>query len=198
MSNLFAAPQQQQPSVRSRSVVKFKCGRMKHERLLDGSYHVTALPERGYLELRSDEDQANMFRLVWSTRAGEVPNDPDNNVILVKSEQTFDKVSTGNDGDRVFLLSMTNSDRRFFFWVQDPTVEGDEELLATIRQALGCNETDALNAALIAMGILPDPAAAAGGEGGNNSNSDGGAGSSDQTADRDGTGRGDEDTKDNQ
>ena len=180
MDNLFAAPEQAPRGWTS--IVKFKCGRMTHEKLPDGSFRVTALPERGFLDLGL---QDSVTRLVWSTRAGEIPNDSNNNFVLTKREQSIEKVSTGNDSDRVLLVSSTTRpERKHFFWIQEPEAEGDEQLLEKMRKALGCNETDALDAALVAMGILPessDEPGAGAGAGDGADVADGSAGNADDT-----------------
>lgn len=180
MDNLFAAPEQAPRGWTS--IIKFKCGRMTHEKLPDGSFRVTALPERGFLDLGL---QDSVPRLIWSTRTGEVPNDSNNNFVLTKREQSVEKVSTGKESERVLLVSSTTRpERKHFFWIQEPDVEGDEHILETMRKALGCNETDALDAALIAMGIIPEstnePGAGAGAGDGANA-ADGSAGNDDDT-----------------
>jgi hypothetical protein len=156
--NLFAAPPQDPNG--GRSIVRFKCGRMKNEDLPDGTCRVTALPARGYLELLTADGRSSsswssgggtMFRLVWSSRSGTVPQDADNSLLLLPREQSFEKVNTGVLTDRVFLLRFLNSTRKVFFWVQEPDAEGDEAILKKVRDALGCEQTDALNDALFAL-----------------------------------------------
>ena len=150
MSNLFEAPQQNQTA--HTSVVKFKCGRTKHEKLPDGSYKVTPIAARGYLDLQNV--RTGMYELVWSTRDGTVPRDSHNNIILFKSEQRLDNVATGNDDDQVFVITLQNN-RRHFFWVQEPDREEWKKIEAQLREALGCDDSDALNAALAAIGLSP-------------------------------------------
>ncbi len=48
-------------------------------------------------------------------------------IILFPNEADWTKVDTGKSQDRVYLLHVKGSGRRFFYWLQDKNKEKDEE-----------------------------------------------------------------------
>ncbi len=48
-------------------------------------------------------------------------------IILFSNESDWIKVDTGKIEDRVYLLQMKGSSRKFFYWLQDKNTEKDEE-----------------------------------------------------------------------
>lgn len=136
-----------------KTLVSFKAGKMIAEVQQNGKYMVTADPRRGTLEVSwtpagssgngggssnnasgggSGGGSSNgMLKLEWKDRRTRAV--VDSIKVFPEDECTYSKVMTGTgperEGDRVYLLQFGNqSERRFFFWMQDK-LEGnvDEE-----------------------------------------------------------------------
>jgi len=134
-----------------KTLVSFKAGKMVAEVQQNGKYMVTADPRRGTLEVSwtpagssgnggGSSNNANasgggsnngMLKLEWKDRRTRAV--VDSIKVFPEDECTYSKVMTGTgperEGDRVYLLQFGNqSERRFFFWMQDK-LEGnlDEE-----------------------------------------------------------------------
>ncbi len=66
----------------------------------------------------------NIIHFQWMERdSGKVVDD----IMLFCNEADWVKVDSGNSEDRVYLLQMKGSDRRFFYWMQDKSKGKDEE-----------------------------------------------------------------------
>jgi len=75
-------------------------------------YRVVADPKKGELMLYRADD--GLKYLQWSSRTSD--NEKDKPLIIFPGNQTFTKVETGVEADRVYLLQFKDSpDRRFFF-----------------------------------------------------------------------------------
>ena len=59
------------------------------------------------------------------------------NIPLVAGTQSFEKVNTGVDTDRVYLLRFQHSSRRHFFWIQDADCSKDACICVKINKLLG-------------------------------------------------------------
>lgn len=46
-------------------------------------------------------------------------------IIILPEEAEYKKVDTGREGERVYLLEI-GGNRRFFYWMQDKSLEKDE------------------------------------------------------------------------
>merc|ERR1719310_399334 len=56
--------------------------------------------------------------------------------LLFFQDAYFQKIEKCKDG-RVFLLRFTSSDKKLFFWLQEPKTEGDDDLLKKFNEAVG-------------------------------------------------------------
>lgn len=106
--------------------VEFKAGRMDW----DGKT-VTADKRKGKVALfTSEEEQLTHFQ--WFDREkGEAPLD-----LIVINDAYFEKIDACKTG-RVYLLRFTSSDKKLFFWMQEPKSEGDAELMKKFNEAIG-------------------------------------------------------------
>lgn len=78
--------------------------------------------------------------LQWSSRTSD--NEKDKPLIIFPGNQTFTKVETGVEADRVYLLQFKDSpDRRFFFWMQDPNESEDVNIVKKLNDALGNSDS---------------------------------------------------------
>jgi len=140
-----------------KTLLSFKAGKMIAELQPNGKYMVTADPRRGTLEVSwtpgsssgngggssnnasggggsgsgGSSSSNGMLKLEWKDRRTRAV--VDSIKVFPEDECTYSKVITGTgperEGDRVYLLQFGNqSERRFFFWMQDK-LEGnlDEE-----------------------------------------------------------------------
>lgn len=92
--------------------VSFKAGKMKMEKLENGSFQVSPDLKKGKIILKRGEDQ--LVHFMWKESNDTIVDD----LILFPQDVVFEKVDTGNVKDRVYLLQYKNSDRRFFYWMQ--------------------------------------------------------------------------------
>nr|XP_018260429.1 uncharacterized protein I303_07349 [Kwoniella dejecticola CBS 10117]OBR82587.1 hypothetical protein I303_07349 [Kwoniella dejecticola CBS 10117] len=78
----------------------------------EGSKFVDALPEKGTLELRSEDGEYTHF--TWKNRAsGQVEDE----LLVFPGEATFEKVEQDPSG-RTHILKFSSSDQKYFFWIQ--------------------------------------------------------------------------------
>lgn len=78
--------------------------------------------QKGQISLVRGDDQLIHFQ--WKNRqTGSVVDD----FIIFPQDALFQKVSTGRETDRVYLLQYKTSSRRFFFWMQDKADDKDQE-----------------------------------------------------------------------
>lgn len=119
--SIFAAP-----TNRNKPLVEFKAGKM----LIRGKM-VIPDKRKGKIELaQSPDDQLMHFR--WKDRStGQVETD----LIIFPDEAVFKKVKQCTTG-RVFLLEWKSTERRLFFWMQEPSDEKDAELCEKVNKAL--------------------------------------------------------------
>lgn len=103
---------------------------------------VTADKKKGLLLLSKEAD--GVMHLKWQNRtSGKVEDD----FLIMPTCQTFTKVDTGREADRVFLLQFENpKTRRFFFWSQDGDAEkslANVERLDALMNKVRCKHTAA-------------------------------------------------------
>mmetsp|Transcript_90625 Transcript_90625/g.230605 ORF Transcript_90625/g.230605 Transcript_90625/m.230605 type:complete len:273 (-) Transcript_90625:102-920(-) len=105
---------------------EFKAGRMDW----DGT-KVTADKRKGKVLLyTSEEEQLTHFQ--WHDREkNEVVTD-----LIVINDAYFEKIEKVKDG-RVYLLRFTSSDKKLFFWMQEPKDDRDVELMKKFNEAVG-------------------------------------------------------------
>jgi len=137
----------QQPAARPNGNihVEFKAGRMDW----DGRM-VTADKRKGKVVLVTSEDEQLMHFQWWDRSKSEA--DVDLIVINDAYLERIEKCTTG----RVYLLRFTSSEKKLFFWMQDPKVDKDVDFVKTFNEAIG---------AKIPEKGAPKPAAAAGASG---------------------------------
>jgi len=117
----------QQPVRPNGSVhVEFKAGRMDW----DGKM-VTADKRKGKLILLTNVEE-QLMHIQWMDRD---KNETGIDLIVI-NDAYFEKIEKCKDG-RVFLLRFTSSEKKLFFWMQEPKSEKDEELIKNFNEAVG-------------------------------------------------------------
>merc|ERR1719353_1192958 len=56
--------------------------------------------------------------------------------LIVINDAYLEKIEKCKDG-RVYLLRFTSSEKKLFFWMQEPKAEKDAELVKTFNEAIG-------------------------------------------------------------
>jgi hypothetical protein len=97
------------------ALVEFKAGRMNY----DGRM-VTPDRRKGIIRLVRDQMGMMTFQFLDADTKNVIDN-----VYVFPDEAKFEKVKQTKD--RVYLLEMTATAQRHFFWMQEPDKEGDEE-----------------------------------------------------------------------
>jgi len=114
------------PSSRNKPLVEFKAGKM----LIRGKM---VIPDKrqGKIEVvHSPEDQLKHFK--WKDRStGQVETD----LIIFPDEVVFKRVKQCTTG-RVYLLEWKTTERRLFFWMQEPSDERDAEFCEKVNKSL--------------------------------------------------------------
>ncbi|KAJ0407388.1 hypothetical protein ATCC90586_000095 [Pythium insidiosum] len=108
-------------------LVSFNAGKMTVKPSANGKFLVTPDLKKGKICLTRGDDQLLHFQWV-DRQTGASPDD----FILFPDDAAFNKVNTGREGDRVYLLQYKNSSRRFFFWMQHKDASRDEELVKKV------------------------------------------------------------------
>ena len=109
--SLFAA---QNAGAGSTAAVEIKCGKCFCTEL-DGGKKLKVSPDstrKGVLILEKDR-LGQMVHLRWKDRT---TNAVEDDYLIFAGVQTIERVDTGREGDRVFLLEYKTGKRRFFFW----------------------------------------------------------------------------------
>lgn len=112
------------------TIISFKAGKIDLDGpKANGSYKATADRRRGTVSLVRTNDQLVHFR--WTDRvSGAIEDDR----ILFPDEISFQKVKTGRDGDRVYMIKYSSGAEPMMFWMQDKSAEKDEEQCAKINE----------------------------------------------------------------
>lgn len=121
---LFQQPQRPPGTVH----VEFRAGKMEW----DGRT-VTADKRKGKVILYTSEDEQLMHFQWYDREKKETAMD-----LIVISDAYFEKIEKCTTG-RVFLLRFTSSDKKLFFWMQEPDEGKDAELMKTFNEAVGAN-----------------------------------------------------------
>lgn len=135
-----------QPS--SLPILNFKAGKMTTTVQPNGKYLVAPDTRRGELHVvfvrgstsgaagGSGGGGGGHIQLEWKDRRTKTTVDT---IHIPPSEDcTFERIETGRDGDRVYLLQVgSGSAGRHFFWMQDIKSEEDEELCVKVNLYLG-------------------------------------------------------------
>ena len=111
--------------------VEFKAGRMDW----DGRM-VTADKRKGKILLyTSEDDQLTHFQ--WMDRdKNEVVTD-----LIVINDAYMERIQKCTTG-RVYILRFTSSDKKMFFWMQEPSEEKDEDNIKKFNEAIGATIPD--------------------------------------------------------
>jgi len=109
--------------------VEFKCGKMTRN-----GTTVTADPTKGLLYVHRGED--SLIHFCWKNRQTGVV-DPNDDLLLFPDEAEFLPVPQCTTG-RVFVLKFKSSERRCFFWMQEPdkNKDKDKELMDKVNESI--------------------------------------------------------------
>jgi 26S proteasome regulatory subunit N13 len=125
-SNLFAAAAQATDTSAGKLLVAFRAGKMT----VAAGNRVTADTRRGKIEVRQGSDQLIHFQ--WRDRqTGDIVDD----LIVFPDEAHLRKLKQVKDG-RVLLLEFTGSERRLFFWMQEPSDDRDAEFVTKVNEMM--------------------------------------------------------------
>ncbi|KAL7479325.1 hypothetical protein ACHAW6_005060 [Cyclotella cf. meneghiniana] len=151
-----------------KSILQFKAGKMTTQLQPNGKYLVTPDTRRGELHLvwstaaaaaRGNAGAAagGHVKIEWKDRRTKAVV---NTVPVFPGEDaTFERVETGREGDRVYLLQVgSGAEGRHFFWMQDRDPEPDEDLCVKVNLYLS-DSTEAATAAGVAPPVSAAPAA---------------------------------------
>lgn len=106
------------PSSTEKTILSFKAGKMNTELQPNGKYMVSPDKRRGQINLvwtTTNASSGGQLTVQWKDRRtmATVNTYP----IFQSDNATFEKVQTGNDADRVYLLTCGNdAASRHFFW----------------------------------------------------------------------------------
>ena len=151
-----------------KSILNFKAGKMSTTRQPNGKYLVTPDARRGELHLLVDNNSG--LKIEWKDRRTKATVDTVH--VANPQDATFERVETAKESDRVYLLTVDNSNNttvtttqgRHFFWMQDRNEEEDEDIC--VKFNLYLSDAEEANKA---AGITAAAASAA--SGGNTDNS---------------------------
>jgi len=125
-ANLFAPLPTSQPSV-SKALVEFRAGKMTYN---VPTGRVTPDKRKGLVQLTQAAD--GLIHFIWKDRTTGVAED---DLIIFPEDAVFKKVKqVPKEQGRIFLLEFKASNRRLFFWLQEPKDEKDEENSNKINQ----------------------------------------------------------------
>ncbi|CAN1340419.1 26S proteasome regulatory subunit RPN13 [Linum perenne] len=105
-------------------MLEFRAGKMH----LEGK-RVLPDPRKGLVRIARGEE--GLIHFQWLDRVLNVVEDDQ---IIFPEEAVFEKVNQASG--RVYILKFNTDDRKFFFWMQEPYAEGDEELCASVNYQL--------------------------------------------------------------
>lgn len=106
-------------------LVSFRAGRLFQD---ETTKLVTADKKRG--KVKCVKDQQGIFNFQWFNR---ISHEKELELSIFPGAASWEKVPECKDG-RVFLLRMTGSNRKHFFWMQEPEDEKDEEYSTNINK----------------------------------------------------------------
>jgi len=121
---------QAQPS--GNVLAEFRAGKMTY----DGRM-VTPDVRKGKLVLLNGED--SLMHLQWWDRTKTPMNMEDD--LIVINDAYFERIPKCTTG-RVYLLRFTSSDKKMFFWMQEPKEENDKDLINKANEAIGATIPD--------------------------------------------------------
>lgn len=118
----------------AKSILEFKAGKMSTSLQPNGKYWVTPDPRRGLLSLTwtssssssgrsSSTSGGGVLKLEWKDRR--TRSVVDTFTIVPSEDCTYEKVDTGREGDRIFMVSIAK--QYHFYWMQDKFEENKDE-----------------------------------------------------------------------
>ncbi|EGN98003.1 hypothetical protein SERLA73DRAFT_182828 [Serpula lacrymans var. lacrymans S7.3] len=107
-------------------ILAFKAGRAFRR---DGTNFVDPSPTKGAIVLHVED---SLLRFQWKNRA---TNEIEEDLILIPSDATFEKVSQSAWG-RTYVLKFSSSNQRHFFWMQDASSQRDNEFVNNLNHLL--------------------------------------------------------------
>jgi len=104
-------------------VLRFKAGKCESEPRPNGKIWIKPLNRKGEVQLvRQDE----LLHFQWRDRTT-LAVDPSCDHMIFPGDAKFEKMETGREGDRCYVLQFqAQENRRFFFWMQQKD-DGDDE-----------------------------------------------------------------------
>jgi len=128
--NLFALSAQTAASDSNKPLVSFRAGKCTF-----ANNTVTPINKKGTVQLIQTPDFLLHFQ--WKDRtSGAVEDD----LIIFPEEAVFSKVTQGTPG-RVFILKFKTSERKLFFWMQEPKDDKDKEIEEKVNQYINSPPT---------------------------------------------------------
>jgi hypothetical protein len=123
-----------------KSILTFKAGKMNTTLKPNGKYLVEADTRRGEIHLVWARTAAGgHLKIEWKDRRTKVT--VDTVTVPPGEDATFERIETGRDTDRVYLLQVgSGSTGRHFFWMQDINTEHDEDLCVKVNLYLSDGE----------------------------------------------------------
>lgn len=113
-------------SATMRNLVEFKAGKMEMR-----GKRVFSSDKKGSVYLHQSQDD-NLMHFCWKDRQTGVVED---DLILFPDDCEFKRVKECTTG-RVYVLKMKSSNRKMFFWLQEPRTDRDEEYCKKINELL--------------------------------------------------------------
>jgi len=145
-----------QPPARPQGKIhaELKAGRCDY----DGKM-ITPDKRKGKIVLFTSEEE-DLMHFQWHDREkSEVVQD-----LIVINDAYFQKIEKCKDG-RVYILRFTSSDKKLFFWMQEPKEETDHEVIQKFNAAIGAKIPEkAVGGGAASTGAAAAGAAAAGGQ----------------------------------
>ena len=92
---------------------------------------VTADKRKGMVQVEQTDDQLMHFK--WKDRT---TNTTEDDLIIFPDDIEFKKVTSAPASARVYLLKFMSSNKRMFFWMQDPKDDKDEENCKKVNEFL--------------------------------------------------------------
>merc|ERR1719229_1885200 len=97
---------------------------------------VTADKRKGKLVLLTSEEEQLMHVQWYERDKSEASID-----LIVINDAYLEKIEKCTTG-RVYLLRFTSSDKKHFFWMQEPKADGDADLVKKFNEATGADIPD--------------------------------------------------------
>ncbi|KAJ1694232.1 hypothetical protein LUZ63_010930 [Rhynchospora breviuscula] len=105
-------------------MLEFRAGKM----LLEGT-QVVPDTRKGLVRIGRGEE--GLLHFQWLDRSQNIVEDDQ---IVFPDEAVFEKVTQSSG--RVYILKFTSDNRKFFFWMQEPSAEGDLEICNSVNTCL--------------------------------------------------------------